>query len=112
MRRLTPDVGFDEDSRVLLSFSQRFYWENSVRKFSHLKSTNCAVSKKCVLLLFMTHTSRFSANEITCSVNFTGHNVLIQGSSPKGLRGVRVFWLVTPYKGVRSVVWYRSRPDV
>ena len=62
-----------------------------MRKFSHLKSTNCAVSKKCVLLSFMRHTSRFSAKEITCSVNFMGHNVLIQGSFPKGLRGVRIW---------------------
>lgn len=100
-RHLTPDVRFDVDSRVLLSFSQGFYWENSVWKFSHLKSTNCVVSKKCALLLFMLHTSRFSANEITCSVSFTGHNVLIQVSFPKGLRGVRVFWLVTPNKEVR-----------
>jgi hypothetical protein len=101
MRRLTPDVRFDADSRVLLSFSRGFYWENSLRKFSHLKSTNCAESKKCALLLFIMHTSRFGANEITCSVNFTGHNVLIQGSFPKGLRVVRVFWLVIPHKGVR-----------
>jgi len=66
--------------------------------FSHLKSTNCVVSKKCALLLFMLRTSRFSANEITCSVTFTGHNVLIQGSFPKGLRRVRVFWFITPNK--------------
>jgi len=98
MRPLTPDVRSDADSRILQSFSQGFYWENIVRKFSHLKSTNCVVSKKCSLLLFMLHSSRFSANEITCSVTFTGHNVLIQGSFPKGLRGVRVFWLVTPNK--------------
>jgi hypothetical protein len=72
-----------------------------VLKFSHLKSTNCVLSKKCVLLLFMLHTSRFSSKEITCSETFTGHNVLIQGSFPKGLLGVRVVWLVTPYKVVR-----------
>jgi hypothetical protein len=91
------DVRSDADSRILLSFSQGFYWENG-RKFSHLKSTNCVVSKKFALLLFMLHTSQFSANEITCSVTFTGHIVLIQGSFSKGLRGVRVFWLVTPNK--------------
>jgi len=30
-----------------------------------------------------------------------GYNVLIQGSFPKGLHGVRVFSLVTPHKEVR-----------
>jgi hypothetical protein len=96
-----PGVWFDTDSRILLSSIQGFYWENSVLKFSLLKSTNCVVSKKCVLLLFMLHTSRFSSNEIKCSETFTGHIVLIQGSFPKGLRGVRVLWLVTLYKVVR-----------
>jgi hypothetical protein len=100
MRRITPGVWFDADSRILLSFVQGFYWENSVLKFSLPKSTNCVVSKKCVLLLFMLHTSRFSSNEITCSETFTGHNVLIQESFPKDLRGVRVLWFVTLYKVV------------